>query len=119
MRWKGTFPLHACGTGAFRAWRISADPGDNSPSRGLSLALRFVVCLPDSDRLSARPSPADLAARVVDAAVTALFSWPPTGVDPPYVAGFARRHREHLVAHMRAGVDGGLKLEALHLSRAH
>lgn len=45
---------------------------------------------------------ADPAVRVVDAAITALLTRPPAGVDPAYVAGFARRHRDSLVGLVRS-----------------
>jgi len=48
------------------------------------------------------PEAADPAVRVVDAAVTALLTRPPAGVDPAYVAGFARRHRDSLVGLVRS-----------------
>jgi len=46
----------------------------------------------------------DPAVRVVDAAVTALLTRPPAGVEPGEVAGFARRHRDRLIALVRAQV---------------
>lgn len=49
----------------------------------------------------------DPAVRVVDAAVTALLTRPPAGVEPGEVAGFARRHRERLIALVRAKVVTG------------
>ena len=54
------------------------------------------------------PQPkSDSAVRVVDAAVTALLTRPPAGVDAAYVADFARRHRGHLVALVRARLGAG------------
>ena len=54
------------------------------------------------------PQPkSDPAVRVVDAAVTALLTRPPVGVDAAYVADFARRHRGHLVALVRARLGAG------------
>ena len=52
-------------------------------------------------------APEDPAVRVVDAAVTALLTRPPKGMDPAYVAGFARRHRGHLVEIVRARMGAG------------
>jgi len=51
------------------------------------------------------PSKADPAVRVVDAAVTALLTRPPVGVDPAYVAGFARRHRARLIGLVRSHIE--------------
>ena len=51
--------------------------------------------------------PPDPAVRVVDAAVTALLTRPPAGADAAYVADFARRHRGHLVALVRARLGAG------------
>ena len=52
------------------------------------------------------PAP-DLAVRVVDAAVTALLTRPPAGMDPADVADFARRHRGHLVELVRVRMGAG------------
>jgi hypothetical protein len=49
----------------------------------------------------------DPAVRVVDAAVTTLLTRPPAGVEPGEVAGFARRHRDRLIALVRAQVATG------------
>ena len=53
----------------------------------------------------------DPAARVVEAAVSALLTQPPAGVVPAEVASFARRHRERLVGLVRArmGVATGAR----------
>jgi cell division septum initiation protein DivIVA len=55
-------------------------------------------------REPAAASTSDPAVRVVDAAVTALLTRPPAGVEPGEVAGFARRHRDRLIALVRAQV---------------
>ena len=52
------------------------------------------------------PAPDDAAIRAVDAAVTALLSRPPPGVDAAYVAAFAGRHHAHLVDLVRARLGG-------------
>ena len=46
------------------------------------------------------------AVRVVDAAVGALLSRPPAGVDAEEVASFARRHRASLIGLVRARLGG-------------
>jgi len=48
----------------------------------------------------------DRAVRVVDAAVSALLARPPAGLEPAYVATFARRHRARLVGLVRARLGG-------------
>lgn len=52
------------------------------------------------------PASSDPAIRVVDAAVTALLTRPPAGVEVAYVAAFAGRHRAHLVELVRARLGG-------------
>ena len=48
----------------------------------------------------------DRAVRVVDAAVSALLARPPAGLEPAYIATFARRHRARLVGLVRARLGG-------------
>jgi hypothetical protein len=52
-------------------------------------------------------APADPAVLVVDAAVSALLTRPPAGVDAREVEGFARRHRGRLVALVRGQMGTG------------